>query len=141
MSTRWFYAKGDGDFEIATKRHNQIQQLSADGVQHGAAPGCNADLPTHKKSHLPLVAAPCTLTDVAAVPPRGVEQLGCFPGKARGSGFGFSRKRSRLHFQPTPGPATAVAHRCLADAEQGRPAADHAAGRLPETHFRALMMS
>ena len=44
-------------------------------MQHGAAPGCNADLPTHKKSHIPLVAAPCTLTDVAAVPPRGVELL------------------------------------------------------------------
>ena len=43
-------------------------------MQHGAATGCNADLPTHKKSHIPLVAAPCTLTDVAAVPPRGVEQ-------------------------------------------------------------------
>jgi site-specific recombinase XerD len=65
----------DGDFEIATKRHNQSQQLSADGVQHGAATGCNADLPTNKKSHIPLVAAPCTLTDVAAVPPRGVEPL------------------------------------------------------------------
>ena len=35
----------------------------------------NADVPTHKKSHIPLVAAPCTLTDVAAVPPRGVEPL------------------------------------------------------------------
>jgi hypothetical protein len=35
-----------------------------------------------------------TLTIPTQVPPRGVEQLGCFPGKARGSGFGFSRKRS-----------------------------------------------
>jgi len=34
---------------------------------------------------------------------------------------------------PPPGPAAAVAHRCLADAEQGRPAADHAAGRLVAT--------
>ena len=42
-------------------------------MQHGAATGCNADLPTNKKSHIPLVAAPCTLTDVAAVPPRGVK--------------------------------------------------------------------
>ena len=59
----------DGDFEIATKRHNQSQQLSADGVQHGAATGCNTDLPTNKKSHIPLVAAPCTLTDVAPSTP------------------------------------------------------------------------
>ena len=29
-------------------------------MQHGAASSCNADLPTHKKSHIPLVAATCT---------------------------------------------------------------------------------
>ena len=51
-------------------------------MQHGAATGCNADLPTHKKSHIPLVAAPCTLTDVAAVPPRGVEQRDQTSGKS-----------------------------------------------------------
>ena len=56
-----------------------------------------------------------------------LEQLGCFPGKVRGSGFGFSRKRSRLHSLPTPGPAAAVAHRTLADVEPGDfTPADHA---------------
>ena len=45
-----------------------------------AATGCNADLPTHKKSHIPLVAAPCTRTDVASVPPRGVELSDDSPG-------------------------------------------------------------
>ena len=34
--------------------------------------------------------------------------------------------------------AAAVAHRALADAEQGRPAADHAAGRLVATRPLAV---
>ena len=109
-------------------KHNQSQPLSADGVQHGAVTGGTNSQETKKarenRAVLQPLAAGCETLPSSQVPPRGVEQLGCFPGKARGSGFGFSRKRSRLHFQPTPGPAAAVAHRALADAEQGRPAAE-----------------
>ena len=60
--------------------------------------------------------------------------MGSFPGenvrshKSWGS-TGDNFRESAL-VNPPSGPAVAVAHRPLADAEQGRPAADHAASRL-----------
>ena len=69
----------DGDFEIATKRHNQSQQLSADGVQQVTATGGTNSQETKEarenRAVLQPLAAGCETLPSSQVPPRGVEPL------------------------------------------------------------------